>query len=119
MPLPLMPDFLRIGTVDALAEFQMFEAAQRSSAARQLALLAAIRSVGLNVIPSNHGINGLTRLRCIQTAGWAIFYVAVGAAWKKAHDPMPVVSVVMVEQMARAFADISKDAQARVAAAGL
>jgi hypothetical protein len=32
---------------------------------------------------------------------------------------MPDVWVVMVEQMVRAFADISKDAQARVAAAGL
>jgi hypothetical protein len=114
-----LPDFLRIGTDDALAEFQSFSAAHRSAAANELALLTTLRTVGLSAIPSNHGINGLSRLRCIQTSGWAIFYVATGVMWKRAQDPAPSVCVVLVEQMTRAFSQISADAQTRVTAAGL
>jgi len=116
MPMRL---FLQSGSVDAKAEFETFKAAHRSVAIDQYTLLVTIRSVGLNMIPNHHVTIGLKRHRCIQTAGWATFYIATGAQWKKTQDPTPVVCVVMVEQMVRAFADISRDAQARVAAARL
>ena len=119
MPVP-MPDFFKDRADDALNEFRTFHAAHPADAASRLAYLTSIRSVGLNVIPASHGIVTYNRFRCIQTSGWAIFYVATGVLWKRAVDPMPDVWVMLVEEMSgRPFSAISGDAVGRVNRAGL
>lgn len=110
-----MPTFVRGSGVDAASEFVAFQKAEPIQSTLVLGTLMHIRNYGTSNIPSNNHRVRTIDLYCMQTAGWAVFYVAKGPA-NAAAD----VFVILTDDMAvNAFNAMVAEASRRKAQFGL